>query len=353
MEKQRILNDSATNRAVVTRLRGIVVKLVLGLAIFAVVLYFVDIRESLQALRQLEPLLLLPGLAFLVATRFLMGLKWWVLLGGRQSGIAYAKVQRALLLSDYHGLLFPNTLAVDALRVVLLRHHPGGLTRMTATILADRVINVMVTAVVGLVALALVAGRPGFAPVAPAVLWIIVGVAAAVVVAGVAVQSRRLFALATWLLRTLLAHGALRRPVDRAVELADRLHRAVTGLLGEPRTLATALAVAVFVVAARIGFVFFLFRAIGVDIALLTVVAIYPIVTLIALLPLTLMGIGLKDGAFVFFFGGVGVPAALALAVSLASYASIIAIGLVFGMLATFFGPPLPSAISQPVEAQR
>jgi len=347
------LNGSVTNRAAAPRLRSFVVKLVLGLAIFAVVLYFVDVRESVRALRQLEPLLLLPGLAFLVATRFLMGFKWWVLLGGRHSGISYAKVQRALLLSDYHGLLFPNTLAVDALRVVLLRHHRGGLTQMTATILADRVINVMMTALVGLLALAIVVGAPGFPPVAPAVVWIVVGVAAAVIAAGVAVQSRRLFALATWLLQKLLAHGALRRPVDRAVELADRLHRAVTGLLGQPTTLAMALAVALCVVAARIGFVFFLFRAVGIDIALLTVVAIYPIVTLVALLPLTLMGIGLKDGAFVFFFGGVGVPAPLALAVSLASYASIIATVFTFGVLATFFGPPLPTASAQPVDAQR
>lgn len=350
------MNGSASTEspaAAASRSRGHVVKLALGAAIFAVVAWVVGIGESLAALASLDPLPLLPSLAFLAATRFLMGFKWWVLLGGRQSEVSYAKVQRALLLSDYHGLLFPNTLAIDALRVVLLRHHPRGVTHMTATILADRVINVVVTALVGLVALALVARAPGFPPVAPGVLWIVVGVASALVAAAVALQSRRLFALATAVLRLVLAHGPLRRPVMQGLELADRLHRALTDLLGQPRTLAKALAIAIAVVAARIAYVYCLFLAIGVDIALLTVAAIYPIVTLIALLPLTLMGIGLKDGAFVFFFGGVGVPAALALAVSLASYAAIIACSLVFGVLATFFGPRLPTAQRRTLEARR
>jgi uncharacterized protein (TIRG00374 family) len=346
------VDGSASTRAAAPRWRGFVLKLVLGLAIFAVVVYFVDLRQSLRALADLDPVLVLPGLAFLVATRFLMGFKWWVLLGGRQSEVSYAKVQRALLLSDYHGLLFPNTMAVDALRVVLLRHHPRGVTHMTATIVADRVINVVVTALVGLLAVGLVVRAPAFPEVAPGVLFSIVGVAVLVIAAGVAAQSRRLFALATTVLRVVFGHGFLRRPVDRVLEIGDGLHRAMKVLLGEPATLAKALAIALVVVAARIGYVHFLFLAIGIDIALLTVIAIYPVVTLVALLPLTLMGIGLKDGAFVFFFGGVGVPPSLALAVSLASYAAIIACSLVFGVLATFFGPRLPTAEQRTLDVQ-
>jgi uncharacterized protein (TIRG00374 family) len=225
-----------------------------------------------------------------------------------------------------------------------LRHHPRGVTYMTATIVADRVINVVVTALVGLAAVGLVVLAPGLPAIASGVLFTVVGIALAVVSVGVAAQSRRLFGLVTTVIRSLFGHGFLRRPVDRVLEICDGLHRAMKALLAEPATLAKALAIALVVVAARIGYVYFLFLAIGIDIALLTVMAIYPVVTLVALLPLTLMGIGLKDGAFVFFFGGVGVPAPMALAVSLASYAAIIACSLVFGVLATFFGPRLPTA---------
>ena len=91
------------------------------------------------------------SVACYVATRVLMAIKWWVLLGGSSGSISYSTVQRALCLSDYYSLLFPNTLAVDVTRVVLLRHHRGGAGFMTAAILADRVINVAATAAISLV----------------------------------------------------------------------------------------------------------------------------------------------------------------------------------------------------------
>jgi len=64
------------------------------------------------------------------------------------------------------------------------------------------------------------------------------------------------------------------------------------------------------------------------------------------LLPISLFGLGVKDGAFVFFFGGAGVPASLALAVSLSSYGVIIAASLLLGLLASVVGPPLPTVES-------
>ena len=67
-----------------------------------------------------------------------------------------------------------------------------------------------------------------------------------------------------------------------------------------------------------------------------------PVITLIALLPISVLGLGVKDGAFVFFFGGAGVPASLALAVSLSSYGVIIGASVLLGLIASVVGPPLP-----------
>ncbi|MGZ9030837.1 MAG: hypothetical protein ACXW2G_05655, partial [Burkholderiaceae bacterium] len=71
-----------------------------------------------------------------------------------------------------------------------------------------------------------------------------------------------------------------------------------------------------------------------------------PVITLISLLPISVLGLGVKDGAFVFFFGGAGVPASVALAVSLSSYGVVIAVSLLLGLVASVVGPPLPRAES-------
>jgi hypothetical protein len=60
-----------------------------------------------------------------------------------------------------------------------------------------------------------------------------------------------------------------------------------------------------------------------------------------------------KDGAFVFFFGGAGVPASLALAVSLSSYGIIIGASVLLGLIASVVGPPLPSIDSTRTAAER
>ena len=94
----------------------------------------------------------------------------------------------------------------------------------------------------------------------------------------------------------------------------------------------------------RIGLVYFLFAAAGTWLGLLPVVAIYPIIMLIVLLPITILGIGVQDSAFIFFFGGLGIAASLSLAVSMAVYAAILVVRLAAGLIAALVGTALPRA---------
>ena len=315
-----------------------------GFAVLAVVAYFVDIRESLKALTVMNPGLVLMGLACVVVSRFLMGLKWWLLLGGPEATVSYPAVLRALLLSNFHGLLFPNTLAIDALRVALLRHHPQGVTHMAGTVLADRMVNIVVTASVALFGVSLLTMLPDGPRVETPVLYGSVGAALAVLAAVAALRSRRMFEVGIRLSRSFLSKGPLHRPLTRIIGAVNSMHLSMAMLLNQPALLVRAAAIAAAVVACRIGFVYFLFLAIGFPVAYLAVVAIFPIVTLIALLPISLMGFGVKDGAFVVFFGAAGVPASVALAVSFATYVVVIGCSLGLGLLATLIGPPLPQA---------
>ena len=323
---------------------GVLARLGFGVAVFAVVAYFVDIRESLRALAALDLGFVLLGLACVAASRMLMGLKWWLLLGGRKAAVSYPTVLRVLLLSNFHGLLFPNTVAIDALRVALLRHHPQGVTHMAGTVLADRMVNIVVTALIALFGVFLLTMLPDAPRVETPVLYGSAGAAFAVLVAVAALRSRRLFEVGIRLSRKFMSKGPLNRPITRIIGGIDSMHLSMTMLLNQPALLIRAAAIAVAVVASRIGLIYFLFLAIGFPVAYLAVAALFPIVSLIALLPISLMGFGVKDGAFVVFFGAAGVPASLALAVSFATYGVVIACSLVLGLLATLIGPPLPQA---------
>ncbi|HRY24150.1 MAG: flippase-like domain-containing protein [Geminicoccaceae bacterium] len=318
-------------------------KLGLGLGILALIVYFVDLGDTLRALHGADPGWLLLSLACYVSTRVLMGVKWWVLLGGRGETVSYATVQRALLLSDYHGLLFPNTLAIDALRAVLLRHHPRGWTHTAASIVADRVINIAVAALVALLALA-VSTLLVAHPFTPRVTLAVLAISGSIVAAALAVASQRLFDLVITVLHAIAAHGPLKGVVGRVLRKLGELHGAMRTMLTNPQVVVQAVLLAVLLVLMRCLSAYFVFRAIGTPVGFGWILTLMPVITTIALLPLTLFGLGLKDGAFVFFFSGIGVAASAALAVSFVTYALIIVTSVVLGLLASVIGPPLPVA---------
>jgi glycosyltransferase 2 family protein len=324
--------------------RSFVLRLAMGVGILGLVLLLVDVSDVWTVLAGLDLWLVLLAFAFLLSTRVLVGLKWWLLLGGRSAAVSYPVVQRAIFLADYQALLFPNTLAVDAMRLVLLRHHPRGMTYMAATILADRVVNVMVAAGLALLGMLLVQVLPIGAAIEPAALGIVVGTALALLAAGAALLSPPLFALVMLVLERVLAHGPLRRPTMAIAAKARQLHSAMTTVLTHPETLRKVIGISVLVTLARAAHVYCLFASLGALLAVLPMLAVYPIIMLFVLLPISLLGIGVQDGAFIFFFGSLGVPPSTALAASLASYATVLASCIVSGIIAALVGPKMPIA---------
>lgn len=74
--------------------------------------------------------------------------------------------------------------------------------------------------------------------------------------------------------------------------------------------------------------VFLLAGGLGLNIEFLHIAVFLPLIILLTLLPISISGIGVREGAFVFFFGAVGIPPENALALSLLWFLSVVAAGL-------------------------
>lgn len=74
-------------------------------------------------------------------------------------------------------------------------------------------------------------------------------------------------------------------------------------------------------------------RAMGFDVSLLSVVLIIPLVNLIAQVPISLNGLGLREGAFALLFTAVGVPAAVAVGAALVDRAVAVLMSLIGGLM--------------------
>jgi hypothetical protein len=217
---------------------------------------------------------------------------------------------------------------------------------MTAAILADRVINVAATAAISLAALAVTYGLRGGWPLAPAVANVVIGVALLVLAAALTAASRRVMAFSSGLLRSAQRAFPQRVRLAGWIETIAKVHLAMSTMLTSRGTVLPAIALALAMVFARVGSIFFLFIAVGAPQPFSLTLMLVPVITLIALLPISVLGLGVKDGAFVFFFGGAGVSTSLSLAVSLSSYGVIIGASVLLGLIASVMGPPLPASDS-------
>jgi glycosyltransferase 2 family protein len=66
--------------------------------------------------------------------------------------------------------------------------------------------------------------------------------------------------------------------------------------------------------------VFLLFKVVGIDIPFIYHLALMPVIQIISLLPLTLSGLGIREGAFVYFYGFLGVPPEVAFSISILNF---------------------------------
>ena len=77
--------------------------------------------------------------------------------------------------------------------------------------------------------------------------------------------------------------------------------------------------------------VYLLFKVYGVDLPLSTHLALYPIISILSMLPITISGFGIREGLFVAFYTSLGVRPDIAVSVSLMNYIILILLPALIG----------------------
>jgi predicted signal transduction protein with EAL and GGDEF domain len=82
--------------------------------------------------------------------------------------------------------------------------------------------------------------------------------------------------------------------------------------------------------------IFLVGRAVGIELGIGYYFIYIPLITALAVLPISVLGIGIREGAFVFFFAQAGVPQAQALSLSLLLFSQSLLMALIGGVWYTF-----------------
>ena len=297
-------------------------KWAVALLSLGLLLWLVDWRGSVGLLRRVEPGLALAAWGLDLSCVLVSAWKWRRLLAALEVRVGLGALFRVYWIGAFVSGLLPSTVGGDVVRAALTRRYAGA-APVAASIVVERLTGFLVLLLLALAAVLarpdLLAGAQGGRQLQTAVVLALGGGCAALLAAGGLILRPR------FLPRRLAAGPVDGRPVDggrggwsgRVLGFAARLRAALAGYAGRPGALLAACAVSVPFYVLIAAFQYAVIRAIEVEVASGDILAIAPLVTVIAALPAAPNGIGTSEAAFVLLYTQAGLSPEEALAAAL------------------------------------
>ena len=290
----------------------------LGLGLRAWILARADRAAILAALRAADPAWLALGFAAPLPAILPRVWRWRLLLGEGSRGWSF----RALTALDARaialGVVTPGRVG-ELARAAPIAAAGGGLAPALASVLADRLADLLLLAALGLVATA---------------HWTLPDALATGVRAGALLLVGGSLAATVWLVR-----GGLERFADRLPGELRRLPRLGAGAAGAVAAL-TALSWAVTYVA---GWAYA--RALGLPLGYVELALVSALCSLVASLPISIAGAGTRDATLLLVLGGLGIARPDILALAALMLANALFVGGVCA-LAFLLRPPARAAVA-------
>ncbi len=271
-------------------------------AILAYLVSSIEIRDAWTALTEVRLLVLVAVMALVGADRCVMIGRWLLLLRASGHQVALKSVAWIFLVSSFVGSALPASVGGDAARAFTLARRTDDPSEAVASVAVDRVFGILSLAVLAVFGALLWGSAADALPMRA--VWAMGGLVAAGV-AGVFWADRLLRRLmpATW-------HAS--RVGVALLALADALSR----YRGRRGTLAGVFALSVLVQLLRVLQAYLLGLGLGIEVTLGYYLVFMPVGLLMLLLPVSVAGVGLPQGAIVWLLRPQGVPDSLSFALS-------------------------------------
>ena len=328
---------------------GAALKVGVSLALLGVLFARVDRAQMAASLRGAALPLLLLCIPLYAVGQVLSTLRWQILLAAE--GLRVPLWPLALLYSEgmFFNLFLPTAVGGDVMRGYRIWHLTQGGEGALASILVERI-----SGFVAMIGIACAATAAAFATGTlrdPVVAAFVAGVAAALAAAISLLVSPSVFRLAERLAGARAGSGAF--------QTARRFCEAVQRYRGHGRAVVAALGISLAFQTLIVFLVYLVALALHLPIAFVQFLIFIPILNVISMLPISLSGLGVREGGAIYLLAKIGVDPAASLTLSLLWFA-VVAVtslpgGLVFlwgGHRAKMRPPRTPRSPNSPREAE-
>ena len=293
-------------------------KLVISAALLYFVLSRVGLEQTVDKLRSADVTLLLLALAMFIFGVYLRAFRWRALLSDRGLHVPITTLTQLYFIGQFFNTFLPTGFGGDVVRVVELARYGVSKSDSLSTVFLDRLSGLMAFFLMTLIAL------PFAGQLIPPGIFGILVIMSAVSVAVTWLMFERRFT--TRLMNGLFAR--VRFPFQAKIE---RLYESMRA--NSTRATAEAMAIGFLFNLLLIAVNYLVASALGQHIAVSYFFLFIPIISTLLLLPISLNGLGVREGAYVLLFANAGVGSAAAVSISLAFWAITVLSGLIGGVV--------------------
>jgi uncharacterized protein (TIRG00374 family) len=298
---------------------GSIVRIGLSLGLLAVVLKHVGWEQTWQALQGAQIPYLAAALALVLLSIVVRAYRWRLLLDALGMETSLSRLTVLYFIGTFFSNFLPTGVGGDVVRVYELARESERPAEAVGTVLVDRATGLLVLFMMALVALVFSHGLVTTQVSAAIVLLCFAGWGGAALI----------------LKRDWLEKRGLLRFVAKIRQLKE-VYESVYAC--GPRANAGALGVSLVLNVLLIAVNYLIALSLGVRVSLWYFFLFVPIISFLLVLPVSLSGLGVREGGYVYLFSQAGVSAPLALTMSLVVYACNVAAGSIGGMLYTLEG---------------
>jgi hypothetical protein len=293
---------------VVRRRSGLLLRILVSVLLLCAVLVYADVGEVVRAVRDGDWAWFAAGVGLMAVAVVVGALRWRVLLDGAEIAVSRLRASRVFATSLILNNVLPTSLGGDAVRAWLVGRASGRLVGAAAATIVDKVSGVALLFVLGWIAVAL---DPESVPgsLVGVFAWVTAGVVAAFVVVALVVAGVR---------------PVLHRLPDR-VALAIRDAWATFRVWARsPKLLVSLVGLGLAYQALALVVLILVGKTIGLELSFALAAVTVSIVLVVMLIPVSIGGLGVREGGFVLLLAQADIGAAQATLLSLLATAAIL-----------------------------
>ena len=301
-KNRAVLKEDTNTRASYLLKQGIrpVVSIALLILLFSLL---VDVNDVWTAIMAARPDGIALAIALIILALLVSAIKWGILLRAQVATISLPYLFNTYLVGLFFNNFLPSNVGGDVARIADIAKRTGKAPEATASVIGERLISglaLALTALIGLLFSPQVSGQ--FAPIVGGLILFFVFVMGLF-------ASRRAKRIISTVIRRLLG--------PKWFERIGRVAGSIALAIRNPSTFLWALfwSFAFHITLVLVNYAIFI--GLNINLPLISFVLYVPIIAAIQLVPVSVNGFGVREVAYVYFFGTVGVSSSGAAAASL------------------------------------